>query len=609
MKAYQSSLAGNISLALFAIVGLSLVTLLTSYWLSEKVNRDPEALNIAGALRYQTYYVALAADQKDPVVLSQALESINLSWQHRTFQRFEQTEPSIFDHYQSTKQRWHDIEQQINQQQLTSDALFNLLNTQVASIDALVSLMQQDAENTVRSLRLLFVIALFMSLALAVVVLYWLRERFQIPLQNLQQVAQQIGHGDFTARVKIGKREDELSALGTTINKMTDTIGYMYGNLESRVDEQTTQLQRSHTTLQLLYDISTRINDHSLNYNDFRDTTFKLRDVLKLGELELCLVTEAGDSPYMQFHSNLPEQVPCAAINCADCIRREDSIAVEAGVRSYFYPLRRDEKRFGVLVARCKEHEVMHDWQKRLLKLVSDQLALALSLKFEEDQVRRLAMVNERTVIARELHDSLAQALSYLKIQVVRLNKGIAVKDEDVIKDVSAELKHGLDSAYRQLRELLTTFRLKIDGGGLLNALETTVKQLQSQTSMAVQLDYRITDVPLEPHEEIHLLQIIREASQNAINHSNGKSVSILLEHAPEGFISLRVNDDGKGIATDPERLNHYGLAIIKERAKHLGGTADISRRSEGGTCVCFKFVPKSMQRQNPEISEDLHAG
>lgn len=609
MKQYQSSLVGNISLALFAIVGLSLVTLLTSYWLSENMNRDPEALNIAGALRYQTYKAALTVSHDQTLELQQTIDSINNSWQHHAFQRFERSQPIIYAQYQQSKNDWLALHPQLIHGQLNNQQLSAQVARHVAGIDNLVNLMQQDAEKSVRSLRLLFVAALFMSIGLTVVVLYWLRVRFQMPLQHLQKVAQQIGHGDFTARIKVGKQHDELNELGTTINKMTDTIGYMYGHLETRVDEQTKQLQRSHTTLQLLYDISTRINDHSLSYNDFRETTHKLRDVLKLGELELCLVTETGDSPYMQFHSNLPEQQPCAAINCAECIRRDDTIAVVDGVRSYFYPLKRDEKRFGVLVARCKEHEVMHDWQKRLLKLVSDQLALALSLKFEEDQVRRLAMVNERTVIARELHDSLAQALSYLKIQVTRLNKAIAVDNKGIINDVSNELKYGLDSAYRQLRELLTTFRLKIDGGGLISALEVTVKQLQAQTEMAVQLDYRIADAPLEPHEEIHLLQLIREASQNAINHSGGSLLTIQLEHTLNGTVSLRVEDDGVGIADDPERLNHYGLAIIQERAKHLGGIAEISRRDEGGTQVLFSFVPKSLQRQNPEVSENLPTG
>ncbi|RUO43082.1 nitrate/nitrite two-component system sensor histidine kinase [Aliidiomarina taiwanensis] len=599
-------MAGNISLALFAIIGLSLATLLTSYWISDQVNRDPEALNIAGSLRYQVYHVALAKEQNDPALLASAIQAIEQDWNHHAFNHYEHSNPELYTLYLNTKAQWHTLKEEIIQGGLSAEQLFPLINQQVSAIDTMVNQMQQHAEKTVQSLRLLFIVALFLSVGFAVVVVYWLRVRFQTPLQNLQHVAQQISQGDFTARFKTQPRNDELDTLGLTINKMANTIGYMYGSLESRVDEQTKQLQRSHTTLQLLYDISTRINDHSLAYNDFRDTTLKLRDVLKLGELELCLVTETGDSPYMQFHSNLPEQQPCAAINCAECIRRDDAITVENGVRSYHYPLKRDDKRFGVLVARCKEHEVMHDWQKRLLKLVSDQLALALSLKTEEDQVRRLAMVNERTVIARELHDSLAQALSYLKIQVTRLNKALTVNNQDIIDDVSKELKNGLDSAYRQLRELLTTFRLKLDGDGLLNALETTATQLRAQTDMEVQLDYRISDIPLAPHEEIHLLQMIREAAQNAINHSEGSLLVIRLETTEEGTVALTVEDDGKGIPQQPERLNHYGLAIIKERARHLGGIADIKPRTSGGTRVHFHFVPAAVQRQNPEISEHI---
>lgn len=606
MKQRHSSLAGNISLALFAIIGLSLATLLTSYWISDQVNRDPEALNIAGSLRYQVYHVALAKEQNDPALFEDAVQQLTHDWNHHAFKHYEHSNPALYTLYQDTKSEWLALQQELEENTLAPELLFSRISQQVMAIDSMVSQMQQHAEKTVQSLRLLFIVALFLSVGFAVVVVYWLRVRFQAPLQSLQHVANQISQGDFTARFKAQPRKDELDTLGLTINKMANTIGYMYGSLESRVDEQTKQLQRSHTTLQLLYDISTRINDHSLGYNDFRDTTLKLKDVLKLGELELCLVTEGGEAPYMQFHSDLPNQQPCAAVNCAECIRRDDSITVEHGVRSYHYPLRRDDKRFGVLVARCKEHEVMHDWQKRLLKLVSDQLALALSLKSEEDQVRRLAMVNERTVIARELHDSLAQALSYLKIQVTRLNKAIAVNNQDIIDDVSTELKNGLDSAYRQLRELLTTFRLKLDGDGLLNALETTTAQLRSQTNMDVQLDYRISDIPLAPHEEIHLLQMIREAAQNAIHHSEGSLLVIRLETTEEGTVALAVEDNGKGIPSQPERLNHYGLAIIKERARHLGGIADIQPKETGGTLVSFHFVPAAVQRQNPELSEQI---
>lgn len=600
MKQRPSSLAGSISLALFAIVGLSLVTLLTSYWLSEKVNRDPEALNVAGSLRWQTYHIAIVATQDDPERLEIAVQNLNQSWNHASFRRFAHSDTAIYTHFRQAQANWLELERLLRSGSLDTASFYQGVVAQVNYIDELVLLIQLDAERSVGQLRLVLVMALFFTVILAIIVLHWLRVRFEIPLIKLQQAARKIGQGDFTTRVELANNRDELGVLANTINKMSDTIGFMYGRLETRVDEQTHQLQRSHITLQLLYDISKRINEHALNYNDFRDTTRKLADVLDLNDLELCLLTDDGKSPYLQFQAAEPDRDPCHATNCAECIRKDDCITVEDGIRQYYYPLSREQKRFGVMVARCRENQVLHDWQQQLLKSVSDQLALALSLKAEEDQVRRLAMVNERTVIARELHDSLAQALSYLKIQVTRLNKALAVKNEAIIEDVSRELREGLDSAYRQLRELLTTFRLKVDGGGLLNALETTVTQLQNQTEMEIQLDYRITGVPLEPHEEIHLLQMVREAAQNAMHHSEGSRVVIRLAHVPNDAekIELAVEDNGIGIPNDPQKLNHYGLVIIKERGRHLGGDAEILRRAEGGTGVYFRFVPQYLQKE-----------
>ena len=222
----------------------------------------------------------------------------------------------------------------------------------------------------------------------------------------------------------------------------------------------------------------------------------------------------------------------------------------------------------------------------------ADQLALSQSLKSEEEQVRRLALMHERTVIARELHDSLAQALSYLKIQVTRLHKGIEKNDRATIDDVSSELREGLNSAYRQLRELLTTFRLKVDGSGLYSALQTTVKQLTEQSNMVVHLDYRLNNIPLVPHEEIHLLQIIREASQNAVNHSQGSEVHISLSQPSGQDVELKITDDGIGLPENAEKVNHYGLAIMQERSRNLGGEIKISRLESGGTEVCFTFTP-----------------
>ena len=156
------------------------------------------------------------------------------------------------------------------------------------------------------------------------------------------------------------------------------------------------------------------------------------------------------------------------------------------------------------------------------------------------------------------------------------------------------ELSEGLSSAYRHLRELLTTFRLKVDDSGLKGAIEKSVKQLKARTDMEVDFQYKLTNVPLNPTEEIHLLQIMREASQNAVNHSKGSLLKIHLQEQQNKQIQLVVEDNGVGLSNNPEKLNHYGLEIIKERSRSLGGDLKVRSSQEGlkGTCINLRFEP-----------------
>ena len=225
-------------------------------------------------------------------------------------------------------------------------------------------------------------------------------------------------------------------------------------------------------------------------------------------------------------------------------------------------------------------------------KLSLKTIALSLNLDVQHDQARRIALLNERTVIARELHDSLAQALSYLKIQVTRLSKTQEKQKFEMQPPIIDELKMGLDSAYRQLRELLTTFRLKMVSEGLESALEKTIEQLSEQSSMQFHLNFAIKQVPLSPMEEIHLLQIAREACQNTVHHSKGDNVWIDLQVTAANKLQLSVADDGVGMVNGTEKLNHYGMAIMQERAKHLQGELFIAPRAEKGTEVKLEFQP-----------------
>lgn len=583
----QFSIVTRINVALACIVILAVSTMLWSYWLSDKTEHDAHAVNIAGSLRMQTYRMAWLVEQGDTAKIAQARLEFEQSWQHPVFSRFLHNN-EIAEQFDKANQHWLAMQPQLV---AAADAamLEQTLQQQIQLLQQLVTYIQQDAEAKVRSFRTLQLVALMLTVLLSAVVMYWLKVKVQQPLEALTQGAKRVAMGDFTHRVVVDNK-DELGTLAHSFNKMNDSIAYMYGNLEQRVEQQTEALKHTNTTLRFLYKTAQRISEQVPEYNDFSHIIAELKHVVKLDDLELCLFTDEGDKPFMQLLADDSAKDPCATQNCADCLESPSKADCNSG--QFNYLLKRDRTKYGVLVVRVPEGAALASWQQQLLASVADQFALALSLKSEEQQVRRLALMQERTVIARELHDSLAQALSYLKIQVTRLNKAIEKDNKAVISDVSNELKQGLDSAYRQLRELLTTFRLKVDGTGLLSALQTTVKQLTEQSDLHIRLDYQLTNIPLAPHEEIHVLQIIREASQNAVHHSKGSELLISLKHSADK-IELAVEDNGVGIAQSPEKLNHYGLAIMQERSKHLAGNIQIKPRATGGTGVYFSFTPE----------------
>lgn len=593
MKYWPSTLVGKVTSAVLLIVFLSMVALAAASWLASRVNTAPEALNVAGSLRMQTYEVGLlSVIPEDQLRLQGAIDFLNRTWRHPALISHSNSNESLQAVYKSAREQWQNIEQSISFH--GTQAGYYELNSLVREIDSMVALIQADTEQRIGVLRNTLFIAVLIMMISALTISYWLYRHFHRPMQQLTNTARHLACGDFTAQSGL-TLNNELGTLSRTMDKMTHTISSMYGQLEKQVEQKTSELKRSNQTLNFLYELSNKVSKRALEYDDFNDTVERVCQLIDFEDIELCLLTEQGEVPYLQFKPETAEKDFCSASNCEECISASECSSVQDQERLYKYPLSRDGKYYGILIARLPQHERLEEWKQDVLRSTVELLALALSLKNDEDQVRRLALMSERAVIARELHDSLAQALSYLKIQVTRLKKAKERNDEQLFDDVTTELEKGLNSAYRELRELLTTFRLRIDGQGLLEALQTTVKQLTAQSDLKIALDYRLKNLPLEPQEEIHVLQIIREAAQNAVHHSKGKSLKIGLKRAPGGEIQISVEDDGVGLPENTEKLNHYGLAIIQERGRSLNGEVSVKNRPEGGVGVYATFQPTLM--------------
>lgn len=248
----------------------------------------------------------------------------------------------------------------------------------------------------------------------------------------------------------------------------------------------------------------------------------------------------------------------------------------------------------GILLLETEANHYFEDTELQLFEVTAQMLALSMGFQAREQESRRVALLEERAVIARELHDSLAQSLSYMKFQLARLQTNFGMHlIESGADSIVNDLREGLDNAYRELRELLTTFRVQMDIRGLDHVLEEAIEEFSQRSSLNITLDNRLQECRLSVNEEFHLLHVVREALSNIVRHSGAKKVTIALVLQSTGDVIVTVDDDGKGCTFDESKPHHYGLAIMTERAYCLGGTIEILPRRRGGTRVRLLFRPK----------------
>lgn len=608
---FYHSTVFRISALMLSIGCLAMISMLSSFIISENAELDAKAVNESGALRMASYKLLAsyldAEDGSRHDILVGEMQDFEKKLFSPTFTKLFNLDGSLElnRQYNVVKQQWQEsikptVENGLNGKPDGTE-LTGLIPNFVDNIDQLVNGFQAHAEKNITNIRLIQSLALFSTIILVAFAMYNVSRNIERPLKTLTDVARQIKQGNYTA-VADESGQDELAILAQTMNKMSQAIFRSQTSLEEKVRNKTAELSRSNSSLELLFDVSKKMYEMPPGSYEFDAILNELSETTGVADLDLCVMTESGSVPF--FHlltedKNLPEK--CRAQNCGNCINPDEF--EQTNDFQMKYPLIKDGASYGVLVVNPETGQVLADWQHQLFSAVAEQVAICLSMKAQRAQDRRIALLSERTVIARELHDSLAQALSYLKIQVTRLQK-LKGNDapEEKMDEVIQELKGGLSSAYRELRELLTTFRLKLDGQSLKAAFEQSIEQLQSRSDQfRFDLQYKVAHIPFTPHEEIHLMQIAREAMQNAFYHSKGDRIVISIDMIDNKTVQLSVSDNGIGIKGNPQKLNHYGLAIMEERARNLNGTVQYMRSPEGGTSVLLEFIPDYLQREKAD--------
>lgn len=225
-----------------------------------------------------------------------------------------------------------------------------------------------------------------------------------------------------------------------------------------------------------------------------------------------------------------------------------------------------------------------------LLISVGRHLGLAMEKARLESEARRVAIMEERAIIGNELHDSLAQSLIGMRLQVKLLGEDLARKDIGRARYEAGRLRRAVEQANDDVRELLTNYRLKIGEGGLAQTLAELVERFRRDTGIAVFFQNECAVLDLAPAQEIQVFYIVQEALTNIRKHSGARNVRILLNNQDDLYTVL-IEDDGLGMAEGAEAApEHAGLAIMRERTEGLQGQIVIESEPGEGTRIVLMF-------------------
>lgn len=434
------------------------------------------------------------------------------------------------------------------------------------------------------------------------------------PLTEMRDWVSQMREGHLSARLP-QTRQPDFSELYQDINALGDRLESLSMDLQSEVEKQTQRIQLKTHSLEILYDVAANINAardledlltrflHTLkDVVDARAGTVRMltdndnmqliassgldAEVVKREQLvgiDRCLCGQAAQSGEVYALNNLE--------GCAEFAGRPffDNSAVEM----IAVPLRYRGKVLGVYNL-FTEHRglVEREDMKNLLTSIGHHLGMAIEKSRLDEEANVLSIMEERTRLANELHDSLAQSLASLRFQVRVLDETLHSGKESALWQELEIIENSIDEAYTELRELIAHFRAPIDTRGLIPAVEQAVERFRRNSSISAFLQLEWDDTKLPAEVEIQVLRIIQEALANIRKHSEANAVRVLMRAARENFMVM-VEDDGIGIQHKVMQGGpgeHLGLNILSERAARIGGDLKIESESGEGTRVILRF-------------------
>ncbi len=474
---------------------------------------------------------------------------------------------------------------------------------------------EQDLAEGFRAIYAIFGVNL--SIALIAVVLaigasLLLTRSIAGPLVNLVNTATQIAAGDLERTAEV-ERDDELGTLAEAFNSMTAQLRELINSLEQRVKERTHALRAANQALQrraVQMETSARVSKEVTSILDIDDLLTQvvhlIRDAFGYYHVHIFLLDRETDQLVMRASSSRAEPQHQNITLGADSInsrvvQSQAPVMVNDVTQNAHYllderlpetrselviPLQLGDRVIGTLDVQSSQVDAFAEEDVLVIQSLGDQIAVAIDNARLYDRSRELAVLEERTRLARELHDSVTQSLYSLLLLTEGWRRTASSDGKERVEDYLRRIGEITQQALKEMRLLIHELRpLALEEVGLHGALLRRLDAVEKRAG----IDARILAddlVDLEPPVEEGLYRIAQEALNNALKHAEAESVVVHIG-ADNGNVVLEVTDDGCGF--DPDAVDcagGMGLASMHERAQALGGSLTITSAPEAGTKV-----------------------
>ena len=367
-------------------------------------------------------------------------------------------------------------------------------------------------------------------------------------------------------------------------------------------------LSRRNRELTILNDIAETLNRSANLEQILKISLGLLAELFELHTAWIWLLKENSETPYLAAAQNLPPALRdrpermegfcycldtylagdlegAANINVITCSRLKFLEDTE-GLRYHTsIPLYANEKKLGVLNVASTGWQELSEEDLRLLHTAGDMLGMAIERASLFEKSRQLGAIEERNRLAREIHDTLAQGLTAIAMNLetvdALIESGRPHEDyHDYLRSALDMTRSSLDEARRSVMDLRA---VPLEDKSLSEALTALADSYRKEWNLHAVVTAVGKHQPLPARIEIGLYRVAQEALANAQRHAEANSVSLHLKMHPDQ-VQLIIQDDGRGFSTEAIPSDRFGLIGLNERVRLMGGSLEIQTAEGKGT-------------------------